>query len=247
MSTRGARCQSALAGAAPPGVYDDQRHPGPSPRLDGCPEMDVRRHEVGAPGDQKVRVADRLGIRSPDPAQGCRPAGVGGRVADGARQQPGRPEGMEERHGEPAVDLPLVRAVAVAQDGEWPVLLDDSLPAPHQLVEGGLPGHGLEARLPLRTHPAEGCPQAFGGMDPARLPAHLRAEEAGRHRVLGVALQADETAVLDVSQDRAHVGAVVGAHGPDHLDGSCHLRLLFPGHSRRAPGSRGKLALVKSH
>ena len=207
---------------APPRIDGDERHARLPPRLDRRPEVDVRRHEIGAPRDQEVGVRDGLGVGASDGTQRRRPPGVGRGVAHGAGDQPRGPEDMEQRHGEPAVDLTLVRAVAVPEDGERSVGADDRLPTLHELVERRVPGDGGESPLALRADPPQRRPQPLGRVHPLGLAAHLGAEEAGRDGVVGIPLDADEAVVLDVGQDRAHVGAVVGTDGADDPCDSGH-------------------------
>jgi hypothetical protein len=47
------------------------------------------------------------------------------------------------------------------------------------------------------------------------LAAHLRANEPGRERLIRVARDARDPAVFDMHEERAHVGTVVRAHGPN--------------------------------
>ena len=213
----GATCQSAWArGAAPPGVDHDQLR-APLPRLlDLRPRVDRRRDQVGAPRHDEVRVDHRLRIGPPHRAAGRLPRDVGAGVADGPRLEPRRPQRVEQRHRKPAVQLPLVRAVAVAEDRERPVLADDGLPACHQLVEGLGPAHRLELPGSLGPRPSERGAHAIRRVDELGLAPHLRAHEAGRERLVGIPLDADQPPVVDVREDRAHVGAVVGAHRADH-------------------------------
>ncbi len=203
-------------GAAPARIDHDQLRASRARLLDLGPRVDGRRDQVGAPGDDQIGVRHGLRIGAAHRTARRLPRDVGTRVADGPRLKPRGAEGVEEGHGDPAVELPLVRAVAVAEDRERPVLPADGLPAIHQEVERLVPAHRPELGGSLRPRPAERSPHAIRRVHQLGLPAHLRAHEAGGERLVGIAFDADEAPLVDVGEDGAHVGAVVSAHRTDH-------------------------------
>ena len=234
---RGAMCQSAWAAVRLRRGIDHHQLRAPRPSLlDLGPRVDRRRDQVGAPGDDQVRVGHRLRIGPADRAARRLPRDVGARVADRPGLEPSGAEGVEEGHGDPAVELALVRAVAVAEDRERPVLPADGLPAVHQEVEGLVPAHRPELAGALRPRAAERRPHAIRRVHQLGLPPDLRAHEAGGERLVGIALDADQASLVDVGEDGAHVGAVVSAHRADHRRHVGSPSLGAPGRARTGLG-----------
>ena len=61
-----------------------------------------------------------------------------------------------------------------------------------------VPRDALEAALALAAHAPQRVQQAFGAVDALEVAVHLRAQEALREAVLGVAAERDRAAVLDL-------------------------------------------------
>ena len=78
-------------------------------------------------------------------------------------------------------------------------------------VEGLVPGDALEPALALRPHAAQRVEDAIGAVDALQVLVDLRAQEALREAMVGVAADADRAAVLDVDRHHAGVRAVVRA------------------------------------
>src|SRR5262249_60735443 len=112
--------------------------------------------------------------------------------------------GLQARHAErvkqaqqqPAVELPLVRAVRVPEHAERPFRCEDRAPARHDLVERLLPADRCEASLALGADALERREHALGGMHPLVLAIDLGAGEAGGHGMLGVARSEEHTSEL---------------------------------------------------
>ena len=170
---RGATCQSAWAAVRlRRGSITTSCAPPRARLLDLGPRVDRRRDEVGAPGDDQVRVDHGLGVGAAHRTARRLPRDVGARVADRPGLEPRRAEGVEQGHGDPAVELPLVRAVAVAEDRERPVLTTD---APASVSRA--------RRAPRPSSPAgtRRLPSApSGGAASARGPASARSSGSRR-------------------------------------------------------------------
>ena len=141
---------------------------------------------------------------------------VPGRLAAGVAHGPGLQaagaQRMEQAVDQAAVDLPLVRAVGVAEQRQRARLGHDRLPARDDLVERLVPADRRELALALGADAAQRRRQALGRMHQLVVAVDLGAGKAGGERIGVIALDADHAAVLDLGQHRAHVGAVVGAH-----------------------------------
>src|SRR3990172_6336328 len=96
-----------------------------------------------------------------------------------------------------------------------PASAHDGLPAFDDLAERLLPRDRSEAALALPARPAQRRPDPIGGVHQLVVVVDLRAGEPGSERVSRVALDADDAPVVDVGDQRALVGAVVGADGAD--------------------------------
>ena len=116
-------------GAALARVDDDDLDAAPLRRLGLGPEMHVGRDQIGAPGDDQVAVVDRFRVGAADRPDGQVPGFLAARVADRPGDQPARAERMEQAQHQPAVHLPLMRAVGIAEQRQRPGLGDDPLPA----------------------------------------------------------------------------------------------------------------------
>ena len=235
-----------LGRRAPARLDDDELRPAASRALDEGPDVDVRRHEVGAPRDDEIRLLDGLRIGSAHAAAGGVPARLGARIAHGAREEPRGAEGVEEPQHEPAVDLPLVRAVAIAEDAQRPLVLDDGLPARDDLVEGLLPRDGREATLALGPGATQRGEDAIGGNEHLVLAVDLGAGEARREGMLGVALDLHHAVPVHLREQRALIRAVVRAHRADRLHGFATLiihgaRELWQIGERRATSVSGEV------
>ena len=79
-----------------------------------------------------------------------------------------------------------------------------------------VPGDRRELALALRADAAQRRRQAFGRMHQFGVAVDLGAGEAGGERLVGIALDAHHASVLDMRQQRAHVGTIVRT---DHADG----------------------------
>jgi hypothetical protein len=206
-------------GRGAPARLDDHEGGAAAPRaLDEGPDVDIRRHEVGAPGDDEVRLLDALRVGPADAAARRVPARLGAGIAHGARDEPRGAQRVEEPQEKPAVDLPLVRAIAVAEDALRPVFLDDGLPPHEDLVESLLPRDGCEAPFALGAGAAQRREDAIGRDEQLVLAIDLGAREAGREGMLGIALDFHDAVAVHLGEQGALVRAIVRAHGADGLD-----------------------------
>ena len=96
--------------------------------------------------------------------------------------------------------------------------------ARRDLVQRLVPGDALEAALALPPHAPQRVEDAVGAVDAVQVLVDLRAEEALREAVVGVAADGHRPAVLDVDRHHAGVRAVVGA---DDLE-ACGAHVAAP-------------------
>ena len=123
-------CQSAsCADAAAARIDDDELNAALAHLLDLRPEMHIGREQVGAPADDQVGLDDQFRIGAADRADGGVPGGLAAGVAHRAGLQPAGAHRVEQAVRQAAVHLPLMRAVAVAEQRKRSGLGDDGLPA----------------------------------------------------------------------------------------------------------------------
>ena len=182
-----------------------------------CPEMHVGGGEVGAPRDHQVGMDDILGVGAAHGAECHVPRCLAAGVAHRAGLQARGAERMEQAVHEAAVHQALVGGVGVAEQGERAAFLDDRFPLGGDLVERLVPGDGLELARAFGAGPLQRRPDAFGRVNEIGVAVHFSASEARRVGLVGIALDAHNFTVLDMCDQRAHVGAIVGANDSNLL------------------------------
>ncbi len=201
-------------GAAPARVDDDELDTAAAHPLELGPEMDVGGDEVGAPGDDEVRMLDRFRVGAADRPHGHVPGGLAAGVAHRPGAQPAGAERVKEAVQQVAVQLPLMRAVSVAEDRQRPRFGDDRLPTGDDLVERLVPADRRKLPGTFRPDPAQRGFEALGRMHELGVAVDLGAGKAGGERMVGIAVDPYHPPVLDPRQQRAHVGAIMRAHHP---------------------------------
>src|ERR1043166_4353327 len=140
---------------------------------------------------------------------------------------------MKEAEHEAAIELPLMRAVGVAEKGKGPRLGDDRFPSPGDLVERRVPADRREFAFAFRPDPAQRRLQTLGRMHEFGVAVDLGAGKPRREGLLRVALDAQYAAVFDLGQQRAHVRAVMRAddanrfHNPRSEEHTSELQSRF--------------------
>ena len=159
-----------------------------------------------------------------------RHAGTDRRATDVAQQATGTDVVEEPRRDALQGEHRLVAGIAEGQDRLTAVLGDDRVQTLADLGERLVPGDAFELTRPLRSDAAQGMQQTIGVVHAVEETVDLRAQFAGRVRMIGVAAQGDRRAgVVDLHHPSARVGAVVMAYAVDgpgvRLDGA-HLRII---------------------
>ena len=199
-----------LGRAGAEGIDRDQLRAPPPRLLDEGPQVDVRAHDVGAPGHDEPGIDHRLGVEAHGLADRDRDAGGARAGADRAVEE-ARPQRAEEAAVHAAVrEQPHVPGVGVGQDRLGTVGGDHAAEARGDGVEGLVPRDAREAPLALGPDALHRVQDAVGAVDALEVVVDLRAEEALGEPVIGVAAEAHRAAVLDVHGHDAGVGAVVG-------------------------------------
>ena len=193
----------------------DQPRPVAPGGLRTTPEMNAGRDRVGAPEHDQLRVLHAFDLGADARTERVVVADRSGFGADVA-MEPAGAELVEETAGHRlALDEPHRSRVAVRDDAFGVVGRDCAEPRGDGL-ECLVPADPREAPLALRADPLQRMQQAIrviGALDVAR---HLRAQDPGGRRVVGIAADAQRAAVAHVDQHRAGVRAVVrtgGTHG----------------------------------
>ena len=202
----------------PDGVDADDG-PAPLPGLQEVgPEVEVGGDHVGPPRHHELGLGHGLDVRRrPTVRVGEAPRPRAGGEADRAVHAR-RAEGVEQ----PAVDrraLQLAHRAHVreGEDGRRTVPLDRALQAgPHGGQRLG-PAHLPERAGALRPGADERDQEPVGVVGALLVPLHLHAQVAHGDRVIAVAVDAGDHAVVDLRRPRAGVGAVVRA-GPPYMD-----------------------------
>src|SRR5205823_916060 len=96
-----------------------------------------------------------------------------------------------------------------AQHGERAALLDDRLPFGGDLIERLVPGDRRELTGAFGADALQRRQYPLGRIDVVGVSVDLPAGKAGGVGMVGVALDAHHLAVLDMGDQRAHVGAIV--------------------------------------
>ena len=120
---------------------------------------------------------------------------------------------MEE--GVPAVALHQSHGagVGIGQDRLAAMLRDQLFPAGADAFDRLLPADGGKFAGPLGTAPQQRRRQAAGRVDGVLVMQHLGAEQAACDRVVRVAGHTHRVAIIDLDQQAAGVGTVIGADG----------------------------------
>ena len=150
-------------------------------------------------------VVDRFRVGAADRADGHVPGLLAARVAHGAGDQPAGAERVEQAEHQAAVDLPLMRAVGVAEQRQRPRLGDDRLPARGDLVERLVPGDRREFALALGADAAQRRLDALGRMHEFGVAVDLGAGEPGGEGLLRVAAARARTRPSSTSASSEHM------------------------------------------
>ena len=197
-------------GPGPDGVDHDEVGARLAGHRDAAPEMVVAGQRVAAPQDDELREAQRLGIH-PHAVVAQR---VAGPVPAGDRADRHQvPRGSEDvPQPAPCGIHALEEAHAAGADvgpdrlgAEFP---DDGLEPPGDLVERVVPGDALELAPALRTDPPHRIEETLGRLGIGDVVVELRAQDAARERVLGIALEPHRAPVLHGHDPAARVRAV---------------------------------------
>ena len=105
--------------------------------------------------------------------------------------------------------------VCIAEEGVRAAFGDDRLPLAGDLVERLVPGDGLELAGTLGAGALQRRLDAFGRVHQVGVAVHLAAGKAGRVGMVGVTLDAHDLAVVDMGDERAHVGTIVRTDDSD--------------------------------
>ena len=117
--------------------------------------------------------------------------------------------------GEP-VQGALIAQVAVIHNGLRAVLVDDLRPTFFDLGERLVIGDALKLAAAFGPDALHRVQQAVGVVVMLGVILELHAEAAPRHRVVGIARHLDQFSVFDVIEERAGIGAVLGANPSDY-------------------------------
>ena len=207
------------------------------------PEMHVGGGEVRAPRDHQVGMDDILGIGAADGADRHFPRRLAARVAHRAGHQARGAQRMEQAVHQAAVHQALMGGVGVAQQGERTALGDDRLPLGRDLVERLVPGDRRELARPFRAGAPERRLDALGGVNEVGVAVDLSAGEARRVRMVWIALHAHDLAVLDMGDERAHVGTIVRT---DDSNGRLHHTVSPKSRKRSVAEASEKPGLTSS-
>src|SRR5262249_981788 len=208
----------ALRGTAAARLDDHELRAAIARALDERPDVDVGGEQIGAPRDDEIGLGHRLGISAAHAPARRVPSGFRGGITDGARLEACGAEGVKESQEQSPVELPLMRAVRIPEETEGAVAAQAALPSRDDLIQGLAPADRLEAPLALGAHAPEGREHALGRVHPLVLAIDLGAGEAGRHRMLRVALDLYDAPILDGGEERALIGAIMGAGRTDRLN-----------------------------
>ena len=193
--------------------------------VDHAEKMDAGGSRVDSPEDDEVALRHRVGVAGGGVPHDRLPPRVLGRRTDGPVEA-GGPEAVEEGVTAVSLDEPHGPGVGVGEDGLRAMAADDLPPAAGDGRDRLVPGNRAELPGPLGPGADEGGGEAAGGVDRPLVVEHLGAEEAAGVGVLAVAGHPDGLPVLDLHQQAAGVGAVVGADGALDFGGHGNLLVL---------------------
>ncbi len=207
-------------------VDRDEPRAAPLRFLRARPEVHVGRDRIAAPDQDQPAVLELLEVHAEGSADGRGPAGLAGGRTDRAVEQR-RAQPMEEAAVHRAVLQQAHRAgVAVRQDGLRAVGRRGDVREP---VGDGrerlVPRDAREAAFALATDAAHRMQHALVRVRAVEVAGHLRAQHAGRGRMVGRTADGDRAAVLDGGQQRAGVGAVVRARAAHDMPSGRRRRL----------------------
>ena len=186
------------------------------PRLeDEGPGVQVGAQHVHRPDDDVFRIGEAFDVEPAGRAHGHDPGGGGARLAV-AFLADGRAQTVEEgiTAGEP-VQRALVAQVAVIHNRLRAVLVDDLRPTVFDLGERLVIGDALKLAAAFGPDALHRVQQAVGVVVMLSVILELHAQAAPRHRVVGIAGHLDQFSVFDVIEERAGIGAVLGANPSD--------------------------------
>jgi hypothetical protein len=126
---------------------------------------------------------------------------------------------MEQAVHQAAIHQALMGGVGVAQQRQRAALGDDRLPLGGDFVERLTPGDRRELTRALGAGAPERRLDALWGVYEVGVAVDLSAGKPRRVRMVRIALHAHDPAVLDMGNERAHVGTIVRT---DHSNGRLH-------------------------
>ena len=179
--------------------------------------MDAGAVDVGAPHQNQLGVDELLGLGAGLGAQGLHQRrGPGG----GANRaiQPGGSQAMEEAaiHAGPIQETHIA-AIAIRQDALGAMLLSGRFQPRGDRVERRVPADFFKAAFALGANPPHRMQQTLRVILALQILGHLAAQEAPRHRMIGIAFHPRRSSVFHVYQHRARIRTIQGANGPPHF------------------------------
>jgi hypothetical protein len=124
---------------------------------------------------------------------------------------------MKQPVDQPAIELPLMGAVGIAEQRQRPRLSDDRLPTRGDLLERLVPGNRRELALAFGADAAQGGCQAPGRIEELVVVVDLGAGIAGGQWIGGIAPDARDATILNIGEHGAHVGTIMGADDTNGL------------------------------
>src|SRR5271165_3897930 len=115
-------------------------------------------------------------------------------------------------------------AIGIAEQCKRPGFGDYRPPASDDLVERLVPADWCEPAFALGADPVQRRREALGRVDQLGVAVDLSAGKTGGEGLIGVALDPDDPTILDICQQRAHVGTVVRANHSDRLQSYLHRK-----------------------
>ena len=195
--------------------------------------MQIGRDRVAGPDHDVFRMHEALGIDAAGRADSEQPGGRRARGAEGLLVHR-RAETVEERiAGIDALHQAHIAEIGIGHDRLATIGRNDLAPAPADFGDRLVPGDARELPGPFRTYAAQRIKQPVGiGVMVVKI-LEFHAQTAAGHRVLFVAPDLDQPAVLDLVDHGAGVRAIVRTCAEKRL--ACRLFVhVRPSSSRPA-------------